>query len=164
MARNTEPTHISLSVLDRLIDLDPGTPDRPWMPRAESLRQLKTGVRRDLEWLLNTRRVPPPASSFQELNRSVWVYGLPDFTAYSLASPADRARLLRDLETAIRTFEPRLTAVAVVPSDEERFSHALRFRIEALLLIEPAPEQVFFDTVLELSSGEYQVRSDADAR
>jgi type VI secretion system protein ImpF len=164
MERNTTPFPISLSVLDRLIDSEPGTPDRPWISRAESLRLLKSSLRRDLEWLLNTRRVPSPAPSLRELNRSVWAYGLPDFSAYTLSSATDRARLLHDLESAIRTFEPRLDAVAVVPLDEERYAHAVRFRIEALLLVEPAPEQVSFDTVLELSSGEYQVRGDGDAR
>jgi predicted component of type VI protein secretion system len=34
----------------------------------------------------------------------------------------------------------------------------LRFRIEGLARIDPAPEQVTFDTVLELTSGEYQVK------
>jgi type VI secretion system protein ImpF len=94
----------------------------------------------------------------------VFVYGLPDFTAYSLASPAARARLLADIEAAMRLFEPRLDEPRVVPLEDERLSHAVRFRIEALLLVDPAPEQVSFDTVLELSSGEYQVKGETDAR
>ena len=36
----------------------------------------------------------------------------------------------------------------------------LRFQIEALLKMDPAPEQVLFDTVLQLNSGEYQVKGD----
>jgi type VI secretion system protein ImpF len=164
MERNSDPSAVSLSLLDRLVDLDRGVPDRPWISRAESVRRLRTSVRRDLEWLLNTRRVAVSPSSCRELNRSVWVYGLPDFTAYSLASASDRVRLLRDLEAAIRAFEPRLDGVRVVPVEQERLAAALRFRIEAFLLVQPVPEQISFDTVLELSSGEYQVRSDADAR
>lgn len=35
---------------------------------------------------------------------------------------------------------------------------ALRFRIDARLRVEPAPEPVTFDTVLQLHSGEYLVK------
>lgn len=151
------------SVLDRLIDTDPGGVDRPWISRAESLRQLKNSLRRDLEWLLNTRRVAAPPASLGEINRSVFVYGLPDLMSYALDSASDRSRLLRDLTSAIELFEPRLETVTIVPLDEERWRHALRFRIEGLLRTEAAPEPVSFDTVLELSSGEYQVKGDANA-
>lgn len=163
MDRNTEQIHAAMPLLDRLIDAEPGRADRVWISRAESMRLLKNSLRRDLEWLFNARRVVAPPASLRELNRSVFVYGLPDLTAYALASAADRARLLLDLESAIRIFEPRLDAVKVVPLEGERLSHALRFRIDALLLVDPAPEPVTFDTVLELSSGEYQVRGEAHA-
>ena len=93
----------------------------------------------------------------------MFVYGLPDFSAYSLTSPADRARLVSDIETAVKKFEPRLTEVSVIALDPERLAHAVRFRIEALLLMDPAPEQVSFDTVLQLNSGEYRVKGEADA-
>ena len=122
---------------------------------------LKNGLRRDLEWLLNTRRNSAPPAAMRQLNRSVFVFGLPELTGYALDAPADRARLLRDLNTSIQMFEPRLRAVRIVPLQEERVSHALRFRIEGLLLTDPAPEPVSFDTVLELSSGEYQVKEEA---
>ena len=39
----------------------------------------------------------------------------------------------------------------------------LRFQIEALLLMDPAPELISFDTVLELASGEYQVKGEQSA-
>ena len=38
-----------------------------------------------------------------------------------------------------------------------RATRVLRFQIEALLMIEPAPERITFDTKLELTSGEYSV-------
>jgi type VI secretion system protein ImpF len=34
----------------------------------------------------------------------------------------------------------------------------LRFQIEGLLIMDPAPEHISFDTVLQLASGEYQVK------
>jgi type VI secretion system protein ImpF len=161
--RNTEKFSAALSVLDRLIDPEPEKPDRLWISRAESVRMVKSSLRRDLEWLLNTRRTAAPPLSLRELGKSVFVYGLRDFSTYMLAAPADRARLVRDLETAIETFEPRLDAVTIVPLEDERLSGAICFRIEGVLLMDPAPEPISFDTVLELSSGEYQVKGEAHA-
>jgi len=42
-------------------------------------------------------------------------------------------------------------------------SRVLRFQIEGLLLKDPAPEQVSFDTVLQLANGEYQVKGERSA-
>jgi type VI secretion system protein ImpF len=128
-------------------------------------RQLKASLRRDLEWLLNTRRiVVPPPESLVELNRSLYNYGLPDFSTYSLNSPKDRNKLVRALETAIAIFEPRLVDVKVTPVDiSTTTTRVMRFQIEGLLLMDPAPEQVSFDTVLQLTSGEYQVKGEKNA-
>jgi len=43
------------SVLDRLLDDDPGVSREPARNRHQVLRELKQAVRRDLENLLNTR-------------------------------------------------------------------------------------------------------------
>jgi len=151
---------VGLSTLDRLIDQDPDASAEAVPNRSQSVRQLKEALRRDLEWLLNTRRIAvPPDESLKELNRSVYVYGLPDFTAYSLKNPKDQTKLVRFLHQTVKIFEPRLANVRVVPLEETTgFARTLRFRIEGLLLMDPAPEHVSFDTVLELTSGEYEVR------
>jgi type VI secretion system protein ImpF len=144
---------ITQSLIDRLTSADPKlTPER----------QLKASLRRDLEWLLNTRRiVVPPPESLIELNRSLYVYGLPDFSSYSLSSPKDRNKLVRFLETTIAIFEPRLVDVKVTPMEMTgTTARIMRFQIEGLLLMDPAPEQVSFDTVLQLTSGEYQVKGE----
>jgi type VI secretion system protein ImpF len=39
----------------------------------------------------------------------------------------------------------------------------LRFQIEGVLKMDPAPEQISFDTVLQLTTGEYQVKGDSGA-
>jgi type VI secretion system protein ImpF len=52
--------------------------------------------------------------------------------------------------------------VSLTESDEDG-SRQLRFLIEGLLRMEPNPEQVVFDTVLEMSSGEYHVKGDGSA-
>jgi type VI secretion system protein ImpF len=66
-------------------------------------------VRRDLEWLLNTRRIAvPPDESLKEVNRSVYVYGLPDFTALALNLPRTRPSWCAFLHSTLKLFEPRL--------------------------------------------------------
>ena len=161
MPRSDSEARITLSVLDRLIDSEPGTAADPPHSRSKSLRELKSAVRRDLEWLLNTRRsiLPLPPSS-EQLQQSLLMYGLPDFSSASVKSPSDRARILRTLEEAIAQFEPRLRAISVTIVTGEDNERALRFRIDAELQVDPAPEAVTFDTMLQLYNGEYEVKED----
>jgi type VI secretion system protein ImpF len=99
---------VTQSVLERLIDRDPGVAE-PQPNRARSVRLLKTSLRRDLEWLLNARRTPEAVGrEFGSLERSLYNYGLPDITALNRESSRDRQRLVRILEQAIAIFEPRL--------------------------------------------------------
>ena len=62
MPRNGPDAAVTLSVLDRLIDDDPRTSIEAPLTRAQSVRTLRDVVRRDLEWLLNTRQVAFPPS------------------------------------------------------------------------------------------------------
>ena len=163
MARYADDNNaaVTLSILDRLIDEDPRISVEPIPSRTQSVRQLKDGLRRDLEWLLNTRRVAvPPEDSLKEVNQSLYVYGLPDFTHYGLNSPKDQVKLIRHLQTTVKIFEPRLANVRIVPQETlSGATRTLRFRIEGMLVMDPAPEHVSFDTVLELTSGGYEVRN-----
>lgn len=165
MARNIAETNATVSVLDRLIDADPTNPYEAPMTGAQSVRAVKAALRRDLEWLLNSRRIAvEPPVSLKELNRSAYVYGLPDLTGFSLASGKDRTRLLRVLQNTVRIFEPRLANVRIVPLEANGLTrHTMSFRIDGLLIMDPAPEHVSFDTVLELANGSYNVKGDADA-
>jgi type VI secretion system protein ImpF len=156
---------VEQSLLERLIDLEPKNATEQPVTRAKSVRQLKASLRRDLEWLLNTRRTPEAVGSeFQELERSLFNYGLPDLTTLSWESNRDRSSLARMIEALLATFEPRLTHVRVSPIGEiSATKTVLRFQIDGLLDMDPAPERISFDTVLQLSSGEYQVKGDPSA-
>ena len=156
---------VQQSLLDRLIDLDPRSSSEVPPTWSESVRQLKNSLRHDLEWLLNTRRIPvDPPESFEELPRSLYNFGFPDITSLGRDSREVRGRLLRQVEETIATFEPRLASVKVsLGESDENGSRQFRFLIEGLLRMEPNPEQVVFDTVLEISSGEYHVKGDAGA-
>jgi len=152
---------VTLSVLDRLIDADPRTSSEAPPTRAQSIRTLRDAVRRDLEWLLNTRQVAfPPPEGLRELHRSVYVYGLPDFSGYNLGVAAAETRLTRHLQAALKFFEPRLARVRVVPIEPlVAKTRTFRFRIEALLMMDPAPEHISFDTVLQLTTNQYEVQN-----
>jgi type VI secretion system protein ImpF len=38
-------------------------------------------------------------------------------------------------------------------------TRTFRFRIEALLMMDPAPEHISFDTVLQLTTNQYEVQN-----
>src|SRR3954454_12166037 len=103
------------SVLDRLIDTAPGVSTEPQVNRSVRLAQLKEAVKRDLEWLLNTKQtaVEVPAD-LRHLQASLLTFGLPDFTPASLNRPDDRRTLQQAVAVVVRRFEPRLKEVDVV--------------------------------------------------
>jgi type VI secretion system protein ImpF len=165
MAQKFQGRILQPSLIDRLIDLEPDNRKEALVSQGQSLRQLKDSVRRDLEWMLNTRRTPaePPARA-KELWRSSYCYGLPDLTGMALDTVQARGDLARILETAISAFEPRLRNATATLLPQTSGSRILQFQIEALLLTEPAPARVYFDTTLELISGEYRVAGEINAR
>jgi type VI secretion system protein ImpF len=165
MAREKGEGPVTLSILDRLIDEEPKSSQEAPMTRAESLRRLKAAVRRDLEWLLNVRQpVQAPPEGAIELQKSVYCFGLPDICSLNLRNTRVRTDLARLMETMIAVFEPRLMGVKVsmVPTEKGALPQ-LRFVIDGLLAIDPMPEHISFDTVLEITDGEYHVRGEPGA-
>lgn len=143
------------SVLDRLVQSEAGEP-RSW---TESVQVAKRAVLRDVEWLLNTRRIADPApATLQELQRSVYHYGIPDVTSISADSMYARRELLRQVEDCIALFEPRLSHVRVSePTAEGSAARHVRFVVEAVLKLESETEPIVFDTMLEPTSGRFSV-------
>lgn len=164
MRPDTE-ANVTQSILDRLIDLEPRESGDPQFSRTLSVRQYKASVRRDLQWLLNTKRNPFPAGAeLEQTHRSLYNYGIPDFSVLTTNSIRDRNRLLSEMEEAIGFFEPRLKNVKVGLTNQDGLkSKVLRFQIEATLMMDPAPEQVSFDTVLDVISGDYEVKGERGA-
>lgn len=150
---------VQQGLLDRLIDLDPEHQVEANLTRAESLRRLRHSVRRDIEWLLNTIRSNEAPPGLAELKKSLYTFGIPDISSMSLESAQDGNKLLRGLERAIAQFEPRLSNVRVTALDNiTRKKMYIEFHIEALLLIDPLPERLSFDTVFEVARGAYKVK------
>jgi type VI secretion system protein ImpF len=163
MARIREDQMLVPSVLDRLIDDDPHTQQEPAKSRNQVLRELKLSVRRDLENLLNTRwRCVAWPPDLNELETSLVNYGIPDFTGTAFASSSDQEQFRKTVEAVIRRFEPRFKRVRVeLLTDGESLERSLKFRIDALLYAEPAPEPVVFDTEVETATGTFEVKGTA---
>ena len=163
MAAKEQQGENTPSLVDRLIDLEPRNRDVRQEP-AQSLRQLKAGLRRDLEWLLNARRPPVDLpEGADELERSVFYYGLPDISNLGFSSAEDQRLLTRAIEAAIAAFEPRLAGVRVSLQPVSHQTQVMRFQIEGMFRVDPAPERVTFDTTLELTSGQYEVKGERSA-
>ena len=156
MDQRNRSGRIRQSILDRIIREEPEP--RDW---EASVERLKDNLLRDLEWLLNTRESGSPATAPRvELEQSIYNYGLPDFASMSADASTTPARLLRMIEREIELFEPRLKDVRIHRADDDakaKSTRSLKFVIEATLRLDPDPERVEFDTVLEMNSGRFTV-------
>lgn len=155
------PSRAQLPLLDRLADDAPDAPHDPPLTAAEALSRLRASVQRDLEALLNARRRwrSWPAR-FTELAVSPLAYGIPDFAAGALNETGQRDAVRREIEAAVRRFEPRLARVGVTLLDEPNaLSATLRLRIDGMLRINPAPEPIAFDTVVEATTATIRLRT-----
>ncbi len=158
MARSDLDNLVTVPLLDRLIDRDPKNAQEALMSRAQSVRLLKESLRRDIEWLLNTRRIREESTDPKaELTHSLYNYGLPDLTHYSFSSQRDMARVTWLLENTVAIFEPRLRDARVHIEPTEKGTMQIKFRVEGILVMDPAPERVSFDTILDVSSQSYTV-------
>ena len=158
--RNNLEVRVTPSILDRLLDYDPQSSQEAPRSNSNSLTDLRQSVRRDLEWLLNTRQsIAVIAEGMEEVTASLATYGLPDITGLGVDIQAEQRKLVRAVETALRIFEPRFLDPKVTLLPISSVERELRLRIEAKLDIDPVPEAISFDTVLQMGSGEFQVKN-----
>ncbi len=158
-------TGVRLSVLDRLLDPSPRDPSARPVTWASSPEAFKQAFLRDVEWLLNTRRVPEPMPElYPELDRSVYHFGIPDVTSLSADSVEARQLLARDIEECLRKFEPRLHSprVSIAPTEVEG-EQRVRFVIDAVLRMDPLTERIVLDTTLDTPTGTFTVSGQTDA-
>ena len=154
MAKSKAENLVTQSLLDRLIDVD----DWP-TTRSNSMRMYRDSLKRDVESLLNTRR--PPISNIQSYPKaaaSVIHFGLTDLNAFTGSAERDENALLLAILQSLREFEPRIQSPRVFLVRNDTANRHLRFHIEGRIQFENVPEDISFDTVLELSSGEYEVK------
>ncbi len=144
------------SILDRLIDPESaGTT----IMTGYTVQQMYEAVLRDLQDLLNTVHTAHDISAaYTETRDSIVGYGLPDLTSIESISTEQRGAIGKAIKKAVERFEPRLKAVRVtlLKSEVDLTRMAVRFRVDARMAVDPAPD-VAFDTILEMGTGAYLV-------
>ncbi len=160
-SRRKQPQMLRASLLDRLIDQQPDRQVENEKSRHQLMSEIRENVRRDLERLLNTRfRCISPPDNCYELDRSLINYGLPDLNVINFLNAAGTEQFCRLVEQHIKRFEPRFKTVhVVIRDDNDKLDRTLRFRIEALMHADPAPEEIVFDSALEPATNSVHIES-----
>lgn len=151
MARIDNKKKLRSSILDRLLDDDPGNNIDTAIGKHQKIKQLRNSVRRDLENLMNSRlRVIEPGEEYRELDKSLLNYGLPDLATINITDLEKRKEFTVKMEKILREFEPRFKNVNIsYIENKDKIDRTLHFRIDATLYADPSPEVVIFDSVLE---------------
>ena len=133
-----------------------------------SPERLQACVLRDLTWLLNTEQLSGQSDgasdraafdieAYPHAAASVVNFGIPALAGRTAIDPEVVAR---DLDQAIRRFEPRLRAatVRVRPVAESQVGHLIAFDIEAVLWSQPVPLRLLMRTLIDLETGAASLR------
>ena len=119
---------------------------------------VRRAVLRDVENLLNTRRcIVHPPESYSYLGKSMYTYGIADFTAKNPKNPQVRQALKSTILETIDRFEPRLKNLSVAFRTDEGNNQNLCFAVQATLHAEPIREPITFDTWFSAGRGEYKI-------
>ena len=148
------------SLLDRLLDDEPGKLSEPRENRAATLARLRENVLRDLNWLFNATQSSLDFDGDAMMAGSVINYGMPPLAGRP-ASQYDLTELSRVLREVILRFEPRILPHTLKVSAEASKGDAhnvLGFRIEGQLWSQPVPLEIYMRTEIDLESGLTQVR------
>lgn len=144
----------TLSLIDRLQQDKPRKGQGRHQPRGDEWKDVADSVLRNLDALFNTRQsagaIP---EEFSYCTSSLLNFGLPDLSMYSPANPADQDSIRLVIQQAIARFEPRLSAVRLIPEPRDPLSPHLRFRVHAVLQSGAVSKQISFDTVLQTDEG-----------
>lgn len=133
------------------------------VPKLERFNEaaLRSTVRRDLAWLLNTTNVESlvDLTPYPEVQTSVVNYGLTDLSGKTLTRRAVLQRA-REIRRAIRLFEPRIDrdSIGVEPSGEESSAQALVYIITGSIAAAASAMPVKFRTEIEPETASVQVR------
>jgi len=139
------------SLLDRLIDDEPDQKLEVVKPVSTLLRDAKANIRRDLENLLNTRLYrQSDLGDYPELKKSVVNYGLPDFSSVQFSSAEHREQFRQEIESTITRYETRFRRVRVeITQAGEEHERTMYLKINALLMVEPDPIPLLFDSRIQ---------------
>ena len=151
MSRIDKKKNLRPSIFDRLIDDEPHIKIEAERSKHQQIQSLRASVLRDLEGLLNTRyKMLSPHSQHIESQTSLLNYGMPDLATINIINDDKQKEFIHDLERILRQYEPRFKSVNVTfVKNENSVDRTLRFRVNATLYADPAPEVIVFDSILE---------------
>ena len=147
-------------LLDRLTDEEPRSGKESRDRRVMTLRRYLDGVRRDLNWLLNSKAHAPAENitEYPEVAQSVLNFGIPDLCG-STGSAVGVTHFEREVRRVLQVFEPRIVrntlAVEVGADSEEHGPNGLTFEISGELWAQPVPESFFVKTEVDLETGDW---------
>ncbi len=162
MAELTQKDRLQPSLLDRLADDEPDQLQESREKRILSMSRLRESVLRDLEWLLNTVRLPShyEIERYPFAARSVINFGLPPLSG-TLANGLNINELENILAQAIKDFEPRIlrstVKVRVILAQDLMSHNTLTFIITGDLWAQPLPLELYLKTEIDLESGQVKV-------
>lgn len=160
--RKKPPNHheqLQPSLLDRLIDDEPGKIRESQDKRIISMRRLRQSVLRDLAWLLNTTHLAASdeLEEYPSVAHSVLNYGISEFSGH-LVSSLDSDEMEDALRQAILDFEPRILPqslrIRLLKEPDHESHNRLVFEIEGQLWAVPAPSHLLLRTEIDLDEGE----------
>ncbi len=151
MARIEKDKKLRPSILDRLFDDEPHNKVEKKVEHHQVLKQLRNSIRRDLEYLLNTRfHLIQPSSDLTEVDKSIFNYGLPDLATVNIMDIERRKKFINHLEKTLKSYEPRFKSVSVsFVENADSVDRTLRFRIDTVIYADPLPEVVVYDSMLD---------------
>jgi type VI secretion system protein ImpF len=152
---------LARSILDRLMDTNPDMSQDPPLSTAEQIREMREGIRRDLEALLNTRRRPTaPPSACEELGDALVSYGVDGMVSANLVTDEAKLRLARIIERRITLFETRLSDVRVtILKSRTNGERALRMRIQATFRVHEGMPPINFESTIDPSTQRFLVEA-----
>jgi type VI secretion system protein ImpF len=124
----------------------------------EAVRRYEDSVRRDLEWLFNSRRIKDDRlEQYTQLQSSVFCYGIPDLNSEDPTRTHDKDELLHNMEDAVARFDRRLRDLTIEFGSAVLGSHLLHFQIAGIVMMDPVPAEVAFQSSLDPINGECKV-------
>lgn len=124
----------------------------------EAVRRYEDSVRRDLEWLFNSRRVKDDRlERYPQLRSSIFCYGIPDLNSEDPTRTRDKDELLHNMEDAVARFDRRLRDLTIEFGSAVLGSHLLHFQIAGVVMMDPVPAEVAFQSSLDPTNGECKV-------
>jgi len=156
------------SLLDRLIDDEPGKSRESQDKRIISMGRLRQSVLRDLAWLLNTTHLAATEEleAYPAVAGSVLNYGVQELSG-QLVSSLDSEQMVQALRQAILDYEPRILPrslrIRLLKEPVHESHNRLVFEIEGQLWAVPAPSHLLLRTEIDLDEGEV-ILTDAQGR